>query len=160
MNGTGSFRRSTCRLSATPRPGFFATANEMNLPADWPHAQWPVGFEWTEASRATRIHEVLGAGGTFGVAESMALQTDPFSVPARRLCALLAAMPHAPTTLSPALALLAGWDHRLTADSPAAALFETWFTRHLRHAVFCPAGAGSGAQVNAAGRCGRPLPGS
>lgn len=119
-----------------PEAGFFATANEMNLPADWPHAQWPVGFEWTEASRATRIHEVLGAGGTFGVAESMALQTDPFSVPARRLCALLAGLPEAPATLSPALALLAGWDHRLTADSPAAALFETWFTRHLRHAIF------------------------
>lgn len=119
-----------------PEAGFFATANEMNLPPEWPHHRWPVGFEWTEPSRATRIHEVLQAGGTFGVSESRALQTDAFSVPARRLCALLAAMPAPPESIKPALALFMGWDHVLAADSAAAALFELWYTRHLRHAVF------------------------
>ena len=50
-------------VSRNPREGFFATANEMNLPADWPHGEHPVGFEWTEGSRARRISEVLATPG-------------------------------------------------------------------------------------------------
>ncbi|MCZ8258944.1 MAG: penicillin acylase family protein [Beijerinckiaceae bacterium] len=118
-----------------PEAGFVATANEMNLPADWPHETMPVGFEWTEASRATRIHEVLTGGHTVGVAESQTLQTDAYSVPARRLCGLLQAISAPPAEMAPALAFLAGWDHVLAAGSGPAALFELWYTRHLRHAV-------------------------
>ncbi|WP_284179702.1 penicillin acylase family protein [Rhabdaerophilum sp. SD176] len=118
-----------------PEAGFVATANEMNLPADWPHEAMPVGFEWTEASRATRIHEVLAGDHPVGVAESQALQTDAFSVPARRLCGLLGALDPVPAGIAPALALLAGWDHVLSAGSGPAALFELWYTSHLRHAV-------------------------
>ena len=47
--------------SFNPPEGFIATANEMNLPPDFPIAERKVGFEWTDPSRATRIKEVLAA---------------------------------------------------------------------------------------------------
>lgn len=119
-----------------PEAGFVATANEFNLPEDWPHETLPVGFEWTEGSRATCIHEVLEGQPSHGVADSAALQTDAFSVPARRLCALLAAMPLPPATLSKPLAFLADWDFVLSATSGPAALFELWYTKHIRPALF------------------------
>lgn len=119
-----------------PDAGFVATANEFNLPEDWPHETLPVGFEWTEGSRATRIHEVLASQPSHTVADSAALQTDAFSVPARRLCALLAAMPSPPAALAKPLAFLAGWDFVLSAASGPAALFELWYTKHIRPALF------------------------
>ena len=119
-----------------PEKGFFATANEMNLPADWDHEGLPVGFEWTEPSRATRIHEVLEAGGPVSLADCAALQTDATSIPARRLCALVLALPDSTPEVAAAKTLFAGWDHVLGADSAPAALFELWYTRHLRAALF------------------------
>ena len=119
-----------------PQKGFFATANEMNLPQDWPHETWAVGFEWTEPSRANRIHEVLQGGGVQSVASAAALQTDATSLPARRLCALALAVPEAAGDFASARALLMDWDHVLGATSAPAALFELWYTKHLRAGLF------------------------
>lgn len=118
-----------------PADGFFATANEMNLPPDWDHAEKPVGFEWADRARATRIAEVLGSGTPHGVAESCALQTDAGSVPARRLARLVETIAE-PGEASAALEFLKGWDGDLRADSAPAALTEVWWTKHLKPAVF------------------------
>jgi penicillin amidase len=114
-----------------PGRGFVATANEMNMPPDYPYADRKLGFEWAERSRATRIHAVLDAQPKHSVGDSMALQCDVFSVPAQRLAPLLAALSHP----ADALALLQGWDCQLRVDSPAAALFEVWWTKHLKPAL-------------------------
>jgi penicillin amidase len=119
-----------------PPEGFLATANEMNLPADWPHADKPIGFEWTERSRATRVHEVLAGEAVHTIAASRALQTDVLSVPARRMGALLAGVEAPDADSGQALALLAGWDFRLEAGSAAAALFEVWWSKHLKPTLF------------------------
>lgn len=125
-----------------PSEGFLATANEMNLPADWPADAPTIGHEWSEASRSHRIRSVLEADRAHGLAASAALQTDVWSQPAARLCAeLVAARARAGAAPTPAATLLAGWDHRLTPDSAAAALFEIWWMKHLRPALlarFCP----------------------
>jgi penicillin amidase len=115
-----------------PKERFVATANQMNLPADWPHAQLPVGHEWSERSRATRIHEVLEAMSRDSIASSCALQTDVTSMPARRLTRLLAPLGEREGDTRLALSLLKGWNCALDADSAAAALFEVWWMRHLR----------------------------
>jgi penicillin amidase len=128
----GFIARDDLPLRFNPPEGFVATANEMNLPADWPHAKLPVSHEWTERSRATRIHEVLGARKDETVASSCALQTDVVSMPARRLTQLLAGLGGGAAELAPALALLRGWDGALAAESGAACLFELWWMRHLR----------------------------
>ncbi len=111
-----------------PARGFVATANEMNMPADYPASERKLGFEWAERSRSTRIHEVLDAQPKHSVADSMALQCDVFSVPARRGAPLLAGM----TEPAEALALLRDWDFQLRVDSAAAALFEVWWVKHLK----------------------------
>lgn len=118
-----------------PAHGYFATANEMNLPADWDHAKNPVGFEWVDRARATRIAEVLGAERPHGVADSCALQTDAGSVPARRVARVLDTIPDLGEA-SAAAALLHGWDGDLRADSALAALAEVWWTKHLKPALF------------------------
>jgi penicillin amidase len=115
-----------------PKEGFVATANQMNLPADWPHERMPVGHEWSERSRATRIHEVLEGTVKDSVGSSCALQSDVTSIPARRLTRLLTRLGRTEGDTQLALSLLLGWDWALAAESAAAALFEVWWMRHLR----------------------------
>jgi penicillin amidase len=121
--------------SVNPAAGFLATANEMNLPKDFPSEDVKLGFEWFEYSRADRIKAVLGADAAHTLEASMRLQTDDLSLPAVRVLKLLP-QEAAP---SPALALLAGWDGHLHEDSAAAALFEVWWTKHLKPALLARA---------------------
>jgi penicillin amidase len=115
-----------------PESGYFATANEMNLPPDWPHGEKQVGFEWLEGSRAARINEVIASAETCTVEGSCALQTDALSIPARRLSRLWSRLEPSDSMSRQALAILAEWDFRLLPDSGAAALFEVWWSKHLR----------------------------
>lgn len=115
-----------------PAEGFFATANEMNVPADWKTPAGRIGFEWYEPSRARRIKEVLRSQTAHTLADSRALQTDVLSLPARRLTRLLAELRTDDPDAARATALLHGWDCRLLAESAAAALFELWWSTHLK----------------------------
>lgn len=126
-------------LVVNPPEGFVASANEQNLPPDWPHEEKMYGFEWTEYFRARRIREVLSQTGVndvplHRVEDSAALQTDVLSLPARHLCDLLLRLPRAGAApeLWAALTLLEEWDHRLRASSPAAALFELFLSKFLK----------------------------
>lgn len=120
-----------------PPQGYLATANELNLPADWDHGRAPVGFEWTERSRATRIDETLKAASRHSIAASCALQTDVSSIPARRTLALLRTISR--PCRSGACDLLRDWDGSLDVGSAPAALFEVWWTKHLKPALFAAA---------------------
>ena len=112
-----------------PASGFVATANEMNMPDDFPYETVKLGFEWAEWSRSRRIHAVLGTQPKHSLQQSMALQTDDVSIPARRLGALIEWFP------GQAASLLRGWNHRLSRTSPAAALQEVWWSKHLKQAL-------------------------
>src|SRR5262249_7669585 len=106
-----------------PAAGFFATANEMNLPADRDPQAPTIGHEWAEVSRAARIKSVLASDTAHSTEASMALQMDTYSSPAARICALLVeatARKGAAVVPEKATALFDGWDFRLTADSNAA----------------------------------------
>ncbi len=117
-----------------PPQGFVYSANEMNLPADWPHNKKPVGFEWTENSRASRIREALSTTPLHTVATACALQTDVLSMPARLLRELVMQLP-AEGAVQLAQELFGPWNARLEAHSAAASLFEMWWTKDLRTAV-------------------------
>jgi penicillin G amidase len=131
----GFLDHSALPFVVNPDKGFIATANEMNLPDNWSHETQPIGFEWTEASRAIRLHEVLETQNPHTARMSEQLQTDVHSIPARRTCALLAKIPVS-SDIAPAATLLRDWNHRLEADSAPAALFELWWTKHLKMALF------------------------
>ena len=111
-----------------PAKGFFATANEMNLPNDYAH---PIGYEWVDRARADRIDEVLNSKHKISVEDCCLLQNDPVSIPARRLAELARlACPDEPATH-----LFKDWKGSLDQNSAAAALVEMWWAHHLRHAL-------------------------
>ncbi len=111
--------------SIDPARGYVATANEMNLPEGYP-AEHQLGYEWAEWSRSRRIFDVLDSQPRHSLADSTALQTDDFSVPAQRLGRLIAGLP------GPAASLLRGWNFHLARESAAAALQEVWWSKHLK----------------------------
>ncbi len=126
--------------SRNPAQGFFATANEMNLPAGW---KGMTGYEWADPTRAIRIKEVLAATPKVTLADSMALQTDAVSAQSRRGLALLKPLTSADPDTARALALLAAWDSNERTDSAAAALYEVWANKHLGPAAVAALGPAS-----------------
>jgi penicillin G amidase len=115
-----------------PEQGWFATANQLNLPEGYPHT---VSYDWYAPFRHERIAEELGSRTGWTVEDCLRLQTDYVSLPARRIQSLLTDLTSDDERVMTALALLRDWDATLSAGSAAAALFEVWYRRHLRPAV-------------------------
>ena len=104
-----------------PAKGWFASANQNNLPQGWPRDRIPA-FSFRDPYRYQRIAEMLSAQPRHRLADSVALIHDTLSTPARQLVALLPASGSAGA--EPALGMLRGWDGRLEADSGPAALYQ------------------------------------
>lgn len=117
-----------------PAQGWFATANSMNLPPEYPYRERKPGFEWANESRFTRISEVLNGLPKISLENGQDLQNDILSIPARRIVTLLAGLSSTDAKTQIALDLLRGWDFRELAESAPTALFEVWQSRHLRKA--------------------------
>lgn len=115
--------------------GFFATANEMNLPPGYPAEAAKIGFEWGDRSRITRINEVLAKLPKATLADSMALQTDSHDALSRRAIALLTPLSSPDTDVQHALDLLKAWDNDEAVGSTAAAIYQVWATAHLGRTV-------------------------
>jgi penicillin amidase len=118
-------------FSYNPRSGWFASANEMNMPKNYPQKDRKLGFEWPLPARYLRIAEVLGQDRKISIEDSMRLQNDVFSLPAKRLVSLTSRLKTEDTTQQKALAVFKNWDYFEHADSPAAALFQVWLTQTL-----------------------------
>ena len=117
--------------SYNPKAGWFASANEMNIPAAFPYRQHKLGFEWPHPARYTRLREQLSRPGKSGIEDSMRLQNDVYAVPAKRLVALLKPLVTMDARGAAALRLLKEWDYHERGDSAAAALYEVWWSRYL-----------------------------
>jgi penicillin amidase len=119
-----------------PPAGWLASANEMNLPADYPFRERQPGYEWADRFRYDRVCEVLSAPGKRSLQDLQALQVDTASLPARILVRLLPAPASgARGATAEAIRRLKAWDGQVRADSCAAAIFEVWLHKHLRPAV-------------------------
>ena len=118
-----------------PSRGWISSANEMNLPEGYPARERKVSSEWYEPFRARRIEEVLGDWRRSTVPDSLSLQTDYLSIPARQLTSLLSELKPEDPVLADALELLQSWNCRVTRDSSAATLFEFWYQGELRRTV-------------------------
>ncbi len=115
-----------------PARGWVASANEMNLPKDYPAEALNIGFEWADPGRIDRIGQVLSANDRVSIDDSLALQTDVFSNTAMRMVALLAGLRSSDPEVARALHLLKAWDGLETVDSAAAAIAEVWLNnKHL-----------------------------
>jgi penicillin amidase len=131
---SGTWSGAQLPLSYNPPSGYLTTSNEMNLPPGYPYKQRKLAFEWTDPSRHERIDEVLSQLPKVSLEDSMRLQNDELSIPARRLLALLRPLNSDDPQTQAALELLRGWNASLDAHSAPAALEEVWFTRHLQPA--------------------------
>jgi penicillin amidase len=118
---TGMRKYESLPSEYNPAKGWFASANQNNLPADWPRDRIPA-FSFRDPYRYDRIADVLKTQDKHTLADSVALQHDTLSTPARQFLALL---PQTPSTAAkPAVDLLRAWDARIDRNSGAAALFE------------------------------------
>ncbi len=131
----GFFAKDLLPSVLNPEEGFFATANEYNLPAGYPAEERKVAFEWTDPSRVTRIKEVLAADPKVSLLDSMRLQTDAFSPQARRGVALTSGVKATKPQTVQALGYLWNWNAHEAVDSPEAAIYETWANKYLGKAV-------------------------
>jgi penicillin amidase len=118
---TGMRNFSALPSEYNPKKGWFASANQNNLPADWPRDRIPA-FSFREPYRYDRCAEVLASQPRHSIADSVALQHDTLSRPAQQFIAQLPPSPSA--AVKPAVDLLRGWNAHLDADSGPAALFE------------------------------------
>ena len=131
---SGKWSGAQLPLSYNPPSGYLTTSNEMNLPPDYPYKERKLGFEWSDPSRHQRIDEVLSHQPKVSLEDSMRLQNDELSIPARRLLALLRPLTSDDAETQGALHMLQGWNASLDSNSAPAALEEVWFTRHLQPA--------------------------
>lgn len=121
-----------------PSQDWIATANEMNLPSDYPNQQRTITYDWYHRYRYERIAEVLERATGFTVADCVRLQADTVNVPARQVLSVLrefAADGNVDPNIADVVALLRDWNCDETVDSAAAAFYQLWFRRHLRPAL-------------------------
>jgi penicillin amidase len=108
-----------------PVKGYFATANQNVTPADYDH--WDaVGYTWADPFRGDRINEVLGANASVTMDQMKDLQTDYFSIPARKLAPMLEGVEFKDSLTALSGSILAKWDLVLDKNSIAAGIYNQW----------------------------------
>jgi penicillin amidase len=115
-----------------PNEGFWATANQNNVPEGYPYT---LGFLWSEPCRYMRIEEVLKSGEKFSLESMKKLQQDYLSIPARDLVPFLKNLHSKDATAEKAIQMLLAWDFVLEENSVEAAIYTAWFHR-LRNNVW------------------------
>ncbi len=120
---------STLLDVVNPDEGWAGNANQYNIPPTF--ADLAVCLEAEPDHRYKRIEQVLRDVSAHDVEEAQALQMDVVSLPAQRLCRLLANLTFADSDTDAARSTLVDWDGTLSKDSYAAALFQVWWRVHL-----------------------------
>jgi len=108
-----------------PPEGYVATANEYNLPNDYPYKDMSART-WSEPYRVQRIREVLADARGLSLEASQQLQYDNLSIPARTLAGYAKSLNSTDPAVGEALRLLKDWDYRTEIDSEAATVYEFW----------------------------------
>ncbi len=109
-----------------PPQGFWATANQENLPPNYPY---PISYFWIEPYRFARAQEVLDSRRNFTTMDMMRLQNDELSIPARTLVPLLSGLHSDQLPVQQAIETLLAWNYVLAKDSVAAGIYAAWQER-------------------------------
>ncbi|MEW4567822.1 penicillin acylase family protein [Tautonia sp. JC769] len=114
-----------------PPEGWVGSANQYNVPSEFPHR---IGFVWADPFRYARITEVLSSGRLLALGDMVQLQHDEHSIPARLLVPLLRGLATDDGRTQEVLDRLLSWDFTLDRHSVEAAIYTTW-ERRLKEAV-------------------------
>ena len=108
-----------------PEKGFWVTANENLVAADYPHRN-AVGWEWADSSRANRITEVLASKEKFSQEELRKIQGDYLSLPARQLVPYLKNIKSNTPETEKIKSQLLNWDFVMDINSVEAGVYAAW----------------------------------
>lgn len=111
-----------------PGEGFFASANQYNIPEGYPFTGISA-HEWTEPYRFTRVVEALKGKSNLTIEDATRLQYDELSLPAHELVPMLGRLTSEKPDVAAALTLLRRWNYVLSKDSAAASVFELWVSQ-------------------------------
>lgn len=108
-----------------PAAGYFATANENNVPDGYPHRN-AVGWNWADRFRVERVNEVLASRPKHTQEEMMQLQFDYVSLPARALVPLLSGVDVSDPLTDALRKRLLKWNYQIDKNSTEAAVYVLW----------------------------------
>ncbi len=117
--------------------GFYNSSNNDVVPKIVPGYSIPLGYEYSAPYRYNRVHEVLSAKRTFGVADMARLQADTMSLPARELVPLLKNATVTSPAAQEARTRLLAWNFDLDRESVAPTIYE-FFALKLGPLAFNP----------------------
>jgi len=123
---------------ADPPEGYLLTANDRVVGEDYPHC---LGHEFAMKDRATRIEELLQAGGRVSVEFMQAMQLDQVSPTARRIASLVGRLRPVHPVAARAAKMLRLWNGDMRPGSPEAALYSVFVERLLRRLLGTELGA-------------------
>ncbi|GAA5180202.1 penicillin acylase family protein [Rugosimonospora acidiphila] len=113
-----------------PAQGYFASANQYNLPAGTPPAN-VTSYEWSGPDRYQRIVNVLAANSRQTLQDSAQLQNDSTSPRAQELVGMLSRLP----AHDPAVAFLRNWNGSEALGSTQATLYQRYWESRINTAV-------------------------
>ena len=119
--------RSDLPREYNPERGYIATANDNSHPPDYQGR--PVLFRTSngvELSRIARIHQMLGTGQKFSVADLGRMQHDAYSLRAERDLPLFQGWTSTDADVEKARVAIAEWDQVLSANTRAGAIYVRW----------------------------------
>lgn len=129
--GTGKYEwkgfRSDLPREFNPERGYIATANDNSHPPGYKGR--PVLFRTSiglKEARITRIHQMLGTGQKFSVADLQKMQHDAYSLRAARDLPLFQGWTSTDADVEKARAAIAAWDKVMSADTMAGAIYVRW----------------------------------
>ena len=108
-----------------PEQGFFATANENNVPEGYANRN-AVGWNWADRFRVDRINEVLAAKPKHTREDMMKLQFDYLSLPARNLVSQLTKVTSGIAMAEQLRGRLLNWNFIMDKNSIEATVYAAW----------------------------------
>lgn len=111
---------------SNPESGLYVVANNKIVDDDYPHL---ITADWPSQYRAARIQEVLDATEKGSIEDSLELQNDILSIPARTLMPFLLETEASSPMAGDALALLSDWDFRLDRTRPEPLIYNNWLNK-------------------------------
>ncbi|MFZ9660361.1 MAG: penicillin acylase family protein, partial [Chitinophagaceae bacterium] len=105
-----------------PSKGFWSTANQHVTPNDYPRIE-TIGYTWADDFRGDRINEVLEGNKKNTIDESIALQSDYTSLPARAWVPMITGLRFQDPLTEKAKNMLNDWDLKMDKNSIPAGIY-------------------------------------